>query len=108
MFMCQAKTESDSGCDLKIEGNEVICQTHKTADATKSKKMAGRLYATGAGESFNSSLTIQTYNAKDGLREPAIVTGKAEGTEHKAGSRTDSLSQRGIPAGFSQKYRGAL
>ena len=23
-------------------------------------------------------------------------------------SRTDSLSQRGIPAGFSQKYRGAL
>ena len=35
-------------------------------------------------------------------------SGKAEGTEHKAGSRTDSLSQRGIPAGFSQKYRGVL
>ena len=74
MFMCQAKTESDSGCDLKIEGNEVICQTHKTADATKSKNMAGRLYATGAGESFNSSLTTQTYNANSGLREPAKLS----------------------------------
>ena len=74
MFMCQAKTESDSGCDLKIEGNEVICQTHKIADATKSKNMAGRLYATGAGESFNSSLTTQTYNANSGLREPAKLS----------------------------------
>ena len=74
MFMCQAKTESDSGCDLKIEGNEVICQTHKTEDATKSKNMAGRLYATGAGESFNSSLTTQTYNANSGLREPAKLS----------------------------------
>ena len=74
MFMCQAKTESDSGCDLKIEGNEVICQTHKTADATKSKKMAGRLYATSLGGNFNSSLTTQTYNANSGLREPAKLT----------------------------------
>ena len=71
MFMCQAKTESDAGCDLKIEGNEVICQTHKTADATKSKKMAGRLYATSTGNKFNGSLTTQTYNANSGLREPA-------------------------------------
>ncbi len=74
MFMCQAKTESDSGCDLKIEGNEVICQTHKTANATKSKNMAGRLYATGTDESFNSSLTTQTYNANSGLREPAKLS----------------------------------
>mgnify|MGYP004543828787 CR=1 FL=1 len=91
MFMCQAKTESDSGCDLKIEGNEVICQTHKTADATKSKKMAGRLYATDIGENFNSSLTTQTYNANSGLREPAIVTGKADGTGTEFdGSNTDN------------------
>ncbi len=92
MFMCQAKTESDSGCDLKIEGNEVICQTHKTADAIKSKKMAGRLYATSVGNSsFNSSLTTQTYNANSGLREPAIVTGKADGTGTRYdGSSTDN------------------
>ena len=72
MFMCQAKT-ADSECNLKIEGNEVICQTHKTADATKSKKMAGRLYATSTGNNFNSSLTTQTYNANSGLREPATI-----------------------------------
>ena len=82
MFMCQAKTESDSRCDLKIEGNEVICQTHKTADATKSKKMAGRLYADSNWD-FAPSLTTQTYNANSGLREPAIVTGNADGTGEK-------------------------
>ena len=91
MFMCQAKTESDSGCDLKIEGNEVICQTHKTADATKSKKMAGRLYATSLGGNINSSLTTQTYNANDGLREPAIITGNSKGTgKQYDGSNTDN------------------
>ena len=73
MFMCQAKTESDSGCDLKIEGNEVICQTHKTADATKSKKMAGRLYADSNWD-FAPNLTTQTYNANSGFREPAKLT----------------------------------
>ena len=72
MFMCQAKT-ADLECNLKIEGNEVICQTHKTADATKSKKMAGRLYATSTVNNFNSSLTTQTYNANSGLREPATI-----------------------------------
>ena len=73
MFMCQAKTESDSGCDLKIEGNEVICQTHKTADATKSKKMAGRLYADSNWD-FAPNLTTQTYNANSGFREPAKLS----------------------------------
>ena len=90
MFMCQAKT-ADTMCNLKIEGNEVICQTHKTADATKSKKMAGRLYATRIEDKFNSSLTTQTYNANDGLREPAIVTGNSTGTGTSYdGSSTDN------------------
>ena len=90
MFMCQAKT-ARTMCNFKIEGNEVICQTHKTADATKSKKMAGRLYATSTGENFNSSLTTQTYNANSGLREPAIVTGNSTGTGTSYdGSSTDN------------------
>lgn len=79
MFMCQAKT-ADTTCNLKIEGNEVICQTHKTADATKSKKMAGRLYATDTNKPFDSSLTTQTYNSNSALREPAIVAGKYDET----------------------------
>ena len=91
MFMCQAKT-ADTMCNLKIEGNEVICQTHKTADTTKSKKMAGRLYATSTGETFNSSLTTQVYNANSGLREPAIVTG----TEDGAGKKYDGSSSNNI------------
>ena len=91
MFMCQAKT-ADTMCNLKIEGNEVICQTHKTADTTKSKKMAGRLYATSTGENFNSSLTTQVYNANSGLREPAIVTG----TEDGAGKQYDGSSSNNI------------
>ena len=74
MFMCQAKTESDSGCDLKIEENEVICQTHKTADATKSKKMAGRLYVDSNWD-FNPNLTTQTYNANNYFMEPAKLSG---------------------------------
>ena len=39
--MCQAKT-AHTMCNFKIEGNEVICQTHKTADATKSVKPTRR------------------------------------------------------------------
>ena len=71
MFMCQAKT-ADSECNLEIEGN--------SEDSTKSKKMAGRLYATSTEDNFNSNLTSQTYNANSGLREPAIVTGNSDGT----------------------------
>ena len=107
MFMCQAKTESDSGCDLKIEGNEVICQTHKTADAIKSKKMAGRLYATSSVGNFNSKLTTQTYNANSGFREPAIVTGKADGT----GTKYDGSSNNNIGLTLStlqEEYNSAV
>ena len=107
MFMCQAKTESDSGCDLKIEGNEVICQTHKTADAIKSKKMAGRLYATSSVGNFNSKLTTQTYNANSGFREPAIVTGKANGT----GTSLDGSNNNNIGLTLStlqEEYNNAV
>ena len=107
MFMCQAKTESDSGCDLKIEGNEVICQTHKTADATKSKNMAGRLYATSTGKNFNDSLTTQTYNANSGLREPAIVTGNSTGT----GTSYDGSNNNNIGltlATLQEEYNNAV
>ena len=106
MFMCQAKT-ADTMCNLKIEGNEVICQTHKTADATKSKKMAGRLYATDWGEKFNSNLTTQTYNANSGIREPAIVTGNADGT----GEKYDGSSSNNIGltlATLQEEYNNAV
>ena len=70
--------------------------------------MAGRLYETSVGgDSFNSSLTIQTYNANDGLREPAIVTGKADGT----GTKDDGSSKNNIGLTLStlqEEYNSAV
>lgn len=72
MYMCQAKT-SDTECNISLdaEGNPQ-CTNHTGESA---KLMAGRLYATTYGETFDSSLTTQTYVAGSGLREPDILTG---------------------------------
>ena len=76
MFMCQSKTaDIDDECNIELVNGKPTCTNH-----SNSKYMAGRLYATSTGENFNSSLTTQTYNANSGLREPAIVTGNADGT----------------------------
>ena len=74
MFMCQSKT-ADTECNIELVNGTPTCTNH-----SNSTNMAGRLYATNIGEKFNSSLTTQTYNANDVLREPAIVTGKVDGT----------------------------
>ena len=75
MFMCQGKT-ADTECDIALDGNgNPYCKNH----STNNTKMAGRLYAPANGETFNASLTTQTYKANSGLREPAIVTG-SDGT----------------------------
>ena len=72
MFMCQTKT-ADTECNIELVNGKPTCINH-----SNSIKMAGRLYATSIGKNFDSSLTTQTYNANSGLREPAIVTGKAD------------------------------
>ena len=74
MFMCQSKT-AETECNIELVNGTPTCTNHSNSIA-----MAGRLYATGTGEKFNSSLTTQTYNANSGLREPAIVTGNSTGT----------------------------
>ena len=74
MFMCQSKAANEE-CNIKLVNEIPTCTNHSNSTA-----MAGRLYATGIRENFNSSLTTQTYNANSGLREPAIVTGKVDGT----------------------------
>ena len=85
MFMCQSKT-ADTECNIELVNGIPTCTNH-----SNSTNMAGRLYATDIGEKFNSSLTTQTYNANSGLREPAIVTGKADGTGTDFdGSNTDN------------------
>ena len=85
MFMCQSKT-ADTECNIELVNGTPTCTNHSNSTA-----MAGRLYATSTGENFDSSLTTQTYNANDGLREPAIVTGNADGTGTDFdGSNTDN------------------
>ena len=77
MFMCQSKT-AETECNIELVNGTPTCTNH-----SNSTNMAGRLYATDWGELFNSNLTTQTYNANSGLREPAIVTGNADGTGEK-------------------------
>ena len=85
MFMCQAKT-ADTECNITLVNGTPTCTNH-----SNSTNMAGRLYATDWGEKFNSNLTTQTYNANSGIREPAIITGKADGTGTDIdGSNTDN------------------
>ena len=85
MFMCQSKT-ADTECNIELVNGTPTCTNH-----SNSTNMAGRLYAASIGENFNSRLTTQTYNANSGLREPAIVTGKADGTGTDFdGSNTDN------------------
>ena len=66
MFMCQSKT-ANTECDIKLVNGIPTCTNH-----SNSTQMAGRLYATEAGENFDSSLIAQTYNNDEGdnLREP--------------------------------------
>ena len=69
MFMCQSKT-AETECNIELVNGIPTCTNHSNSIA-----MAGRLYATSVGEdSFNSSLTTQTYKANDGLREPAKLS----------------------------------
>ena len=79
MFMCQRKTaDVDDECNIELVNGKPTCTNHSNSTA-----MAGRLYAAGVLKDFDSSLTTQTYNANSGSREPAIVTGNADGTGEK-------------------------
>ena len=102
MFMCQSKT-AETECNIELVNGTPTCTNH-----SNSKYMAGRLYATSTGySSFNSSLTTQTYNANSGLREPAIVTGKADGT----GTVFDGSSTNNIGltlATLQEEYNNAV
>ena len=67
MYMCQSEDGTKS-CRITVENGKAKCTTHN------SENMAGRLYATGTGEYFDSSLTNQKYTANRGIREPDILT----------------------------------
>ena len=66
MFICQAKTTSNGNCNIVAENGTAKCTTHN------STQMAGRLYATSTGESYNNPKK-EVYTANTGLREPDVV-----------------------------------
>ena len=67
MFICQAKTTSNGSCNITVENGVAKCTVHN------STQMAGRLYATSTGESYNNPKK-EVYTANTGLREPDVVT----------------------------------
>ncbi len=67
MFICQKKTTSNGSCNIVAENGTAKCTTHN------STQMAGRLYATSTGESYNNPKK-EVYTANTGLREPDVVT----------------------------------
>ena len=70
---------------VKNINDMVMCQKHgasvtlnaetlKCSACGNDTKLAGKLYATNYNENFDSTLTGQTYNTDEGLREPANLT----------------------------------
>ena len=70
MAQC-ANVSATSLCNLELQGNELKCTTHNSTE------IVGKLYATNTGERFGTVNT--TYNPKDDLREPSVITGSSSG-----------------------------
>ena len=76
MFICQAKENPSDKCNITVKNGVATCTTHNSI------QMAGRLYATSAGEKYKDAIT-ETYTPNSGLREPDVVTG-SNGKSHDA------------------------
>ena len=82
MYICQAKTGDNGNCNITVENGEAKCTTHN------STQMAGRLYATTYGETFEQGYTEVYDTTGEGLREPDVVTGNntGDGTDYDGDS----------------------
>ena len=73
MVMCKEhnKDAENAECNIVLTENDtkLICTVHGN-----SEDICGKLYATGIGEMFDSTLTTQTYTKDSGIREPDLVT----------------------------------
>ena len=100
MFMCQSKT-ADTECNIELVNGKPTCTNHSNSTA-----MAGRLYANVKGK-FIPDLTTQTYNANSGIREPAIITGNADGTG-TSGDGSDSNNIGLTLATLQEEYNNVV
>ena len=81
MVMCM-----ECGADETLDQTTLQCPT-----CGENTKLAGKLYATSTGETFNSSQAGQTYGLNTEIREPDVVTG-ASGTDSTTGSSYDATA----------------
>ena len=79
-------SETDGTCDLKLVGNQIVCEKHNN-----NIEIVGKLYATDIENNFNASTPNTTYNPNSGLREPSIVTGNGDGTGSQNDGNTNNL-----------------
>ena len=86
MYICQAKTGSNGNCNIQVVNGEAKCTTHN------STQMAGRLYATNIGETFEQGYT-EVYTPNTGLREPDVVTVSNTGAESSYDGSSTYLTQ---------------
>ena len=68
MYICQAKTGSNGNCNIEVVNGEAKCTVHN------STQMAGRIYATAIGETFEQGYTEVYDTTGEGLREPDVVS----------------------------------
>ena len=97
MFICQEKTESNGNCNIVAENGKAKCTTHN------SKDMAGRLYATSTGESYNNPKK-EVYTANTGLREPDVVTGNDTGDGTSSDGSSTYLGYMSTVTGDNTSY----
>ena len=81
MYICQAKTGSNGNCNIEVVNGEAKCTVHN------STQMAGRIYATAIGETFEQGYT-EVYTPNTGLREPDVVTNSTD-----ADGNSENLTQ---------------
>ena len=86
MYICQAKTGSNGNCNIQVINGEAKCTVHN------STLMAGRLYATDTGETFEQGYT-EVYTPNTGLREPDVVTGSSTGNGTDYDGSSTNLAQ---------------
>ena len=81
MVMCM-----ECGAEEALDQTTLQCP-----ECGEDTKLAGKLYATGLGENFDSTLSTQTYGLNTGLREPDVVT-YASGSDSTTGSSYDAAN----------------
>jgi len=80
MYICQGKGAENGACTITVQNGVATCtnENHSAivegTTTNKNTLMAGRLYATAQGETFEQGYT-EIYTEGTGLREPDVITG---------------------------------